>query len=539
MTTNATTPALTEEEKYKRPKMTATDVATGSAIPAYLASKAVGGGSAWQGVKNTASAVGGIGKATGVAVGGAVQSAGGVRGVAGELARGAGKSLAPFMLASSGYGTLKTPTEDYYERFGLEKDTTDKFGLTEDVLVRGAGAITDVANAVSFGQLGKHYFNDKIRQNNEALAKEQANVQNSSTQVDKLKAMSEQMQKPTTNTQTNTATTIQIGGIGGIDRIGQGLENAPQAMMYQGGLKSENPNYQALMHQVGQAGQALNDSPPQPRLGIRTHAPMRSRENEQQRQALLRDATTVHKHAHGLTANQMRLAHELSNDDIKMAQERHLQQNNLNHQLQQEQLQQQGQNQRAMLGETGQMARAVMNEQGQNARFNTNFGLDVAKFNQDAQNSQYELGLKGVDLRSRLGSQALDDSAKAEQMSLYNQYINAKDDEQRDKILTQMAVLTGKGGGDKGDSFATMNLGEQYDPETQMTINRGQALYNTRTGQVVGGLQPQQQSNEWQDPKNMAAFEKEVSKSSSVAEKRAIAQKYGIPADIIAQYFGE
>lgn len=520
------------DDKYKRPEVTATDVAVGSAIPAYATAKAVGGGSAVQGAKTIGKGLWGATKTTAKATGiGAKAAASGL----GTVAKGVGVRAVP--VVGAGIATAYTPTEDYYERFGFDKNTvSDSFA--KDVGVRALGFASDLGNAFMLGKVGKYLFNDKIRQNNEALAKEQANAQTSSTQADKLKALSEQMQKPTTNTQTNTATPIQIGGIGGIDRIGQGLENAPQAMTYQGGIAPQNtPNYDALIRQVQSQEAILNQN--QPRLGINTYTPKRGLENEQQRKELLKNATTVHKGAHGLTAAQMRLAHELSNDDIKMAQERHLQQNQLNHQLQQEQLQQQGQNQRAMLGETGQMARAIMNEQGQNARFNTNFGLDVAKFNQDAQNSQYELGLKGADLRSRLGSQALDDSAKAEQMSLYNQFINAKDDEQRDKILTQMAVLTGKGGGDKGDSYATMNLGEHYDPETQMTINRGQTLYNTRTGQVVGGLQPQQQGDEWQDSKNMAAFEKEVSKSSSVAEKRAIAQKYGIPPEFIAQYFGE
>lgn len=466
------------------------------------------------------------------------QTAGGIKGVGAGLKALGGATARALPAVSAGIATAYTPTEDYYERFGFSRDGVGD-SLAKDIGIRTLGFASDLGNAFTLGQVGKYFYNDKLRQNNEALAKEQANSapQESSTQVDKLKALSEQMQPQPEAPQNQP---IQIGGIGN-NAISQSLANMPQATPYQGGLKADNPNYQALLGQVARAGQAMIDSQQnQKPLGKQIYKPERGWENEAHRKDLMRQATTVHRGAHGLTAAQMRLAHDLSNDDIKMEQERYLQQNNLNHQLQQEQLQQQAQNQRTLLGETGQMARAIMGEQGQNARFNANLGLDVAKFNQDAQNTQYELGLKGVDLRSRLGSQALDDGAKAEQMRLYNQFINAQDDEQRDKILTNMAVLSGKGGGDKGDSFATINLGEHYDPETQTTINRGQALYNTRTGQVVGGQGEQNNNVNWNDPKNLQAFEKELTSKKVTGEQaQAIAQKYGIPPEFIAQYFGE
>ena len=525
--------ALNDDDKYKKPELTAGDVALGSAIPAYGGLKWAGGGSALQGAKTVGKGAWDTTRAMGRVAGGMAQQAGGVRGIAQGAKVVGGVTARALPAVSAGIANAFTPSEDYYERFGMNP-YDDSRGALGHFGVRALGFASDLGNALTLGQAGKYLFQDKIRQNNEALAKEQANSapQESSTQADKLKALSEQMQPEAPQSQP-----IQIGGIGN-NAISQSLANTPQATPYQGGLKAENPNYHALMKQVEQSGTLADNQ--KPFLGIKTRAPQRDWENEAQRKDLLQQATTVIKGAHGLTANQMRLAHELSNDDIKMEQERHLQQNQLNHQLQQEQLQQQAQNQRALLGETGQTARAIMNEQGQNARFNTNFGLDVAKFNQDAQNSQYELGLKGADLHSRLQSQAIDDSVKQGHLDLYNQFINAKDDEQRDKILTQMAVLSGKGGGDKGDSYATMNLGEQYDPETQMTINRGQALYNTRTGQVVGGQSGQNNNANWNDPKNLQAFEKELTSKKVTGEQaQAIAQKYGIPPEFIAQYFGE
>lgn len=531
---------LSDEDKYKRPELTAGSVVAGGAIPAYLTAKAVGGGNAWQGVKNTASAVGGLAKTAGATAGAGYRIAGGVRGIAQGAKVLGGATARALPAVSAGIATAYTPTEDYYERFGFSRDGVGD-SLAKDIGIRTLGYASDLGNAFTLGQAGTHLFQDKIRQHNETN-KAPANTSSPqppqpTSENKRVYAQIGEQNHPTPAENLN----LQSGGVIGKSPSQQTPFAPPAPIQFQGGLKADNPNYQALLEQVARAGQAMIDSQQnQKPLGKQIYKPERGWENEAHRKDLMRQATTVHRGAHGLTAAQMRLAHDLSNDDIKLAQERYLQQNNLNHQLEQEQLQQQAQNQRAVFGETGQMARAIMGEQGQNARFNANLGLDVAKFNQDAQNTQYELGLKGADLRSRLGSQALDDSAKAEQMSLYNQYINAQDDEQRDKILTQMAVLSGKGGGDKGDSFATINLGEHYDPETQTTINRGQALYNTRTGQVVGGQNGQNNNVNWNDPKNLQAFEKELTSKKVTGEQaQAIAQKYGIPPEFIAQYFGE
>lgn len=424
------------------------------------------------------------------------------------LGRGVGGLAKGGLVASALMAAPKTigegfakDTQEYYDRYGWDSSSdTDAGGLVKDFGVRTLGMVQDLGQNIIEGT-----FLD-------------ANPVPSDNNTPSYQKTTNENQNPVQDT-TWQPKPIQIG-----NTEQSLLPNAPQATKFQGGLKADNPNYQAVLEQVGQVGQAMMDKQHQRPLGTDIYVPQRGWENEAHRKDLLQQATTVHKGANGLTAAQMRLAHELSNDDIKMEQERYLQQNNLNHQLQQEQLQQQAQNQRAILGETGQMARAIMGEQGQNARFNQNFGLDVAKFNQDAQNSQYELGLKGADLRSRLQSQALDDSVKAGHIDLYNQFINAKDDEQRDKILTQIAVLTGRGGGGQQSSGGSLK-----DNFIVMTDKDGNdKLVDLRTMQ--GG---QSQGNpDWhKDPNILKGIEQVNEKGGTADEIRQAYIALGVPAD--------
>lgn len=470
--------ALNDEDKYKKPEWTGIDTAKVGGI----ATVAAGKGNPLIGAKNIASTAWDTTKAVGRVGQGMYNTAGGVSGIAkGARALGgvAGRALPAVggLIANAG-----TDSEDYYERFGMNP-YDDSRGALSHFGVRALGFASDVGNALTLGLAGDHLFQDKIRKNNEALASQTSQPQTTPQPTGENKRTYYGYDKPAQNAQTQTSQPQVAQSASRLNPPTATTYQAPSR--FQGGLPSTNPNYGELVKQVENSQKQLLDNQ-EPKLGLKAFIPQRTWQEQEQRKELLSQATTPIKGARGLTANQMRLAHELTQDDVKLAQERYLQQNNLNHQLLQEQLQQEGQN-----------ARTLANEQGQNARFGANLGLDaqkfaqnlnldVAKFNQDSQNSQYELGLKGADLRARLNSQAMDDKAKAEKINLYNQYVNAKTDSERDKILTQIAVLTGQGGGAKADSFATMNLGEQYDPQTQATINRGQALYNTRTGQIIG-----------------------------------------------------
>lgn len=517
--------ALNDEDKYKKPEWTGIDTAKVGGITAAAAGK----GNPFTGAKNIASTAWDTTKAMGRVGQGMYNTAGGISGIAkGARVLGgvAGRALPA---VGAGVATAMTDTDDYYERFGFNNNNPS---FAKDVAVRSLGFASDLGNALTLGLAGDHLFRDKIRKNNEALASQTAQSQTTPQATGENKRSYYGYDKPAQNAQTQTSQPQVAQSASSLNPPTATTYQAPSR--FQGGLTSTNQNYGELVKQVENSQKQLLENQ-NANLGTRVFAPQRDWQNEAQRKALLQEATTPIKGARGLTANQMRLAHELTQDDIKLAQERYLQQNNLNHQLLQEQLQQEGQN-----------ARTLANEQGQNARFGANLGLDaqkfhqnlnldVAKFNQDRQNSQYELGLKGADLRSRLQSQAMDDKVKAEKMNLYNQYVNAKDDGERDKILTQIAVLTGQGGAGKADSFATMNLGEQYDPQTQATINRGQALYNTRTGQIIG---EQANGQQLQQP-DIAGFEKAVTgKKLSFDELQALAKQYGIPQEYIDRHQG-
>lgn len=406
-----------------------------------------------------------------------------------------------------------TKNDVYDERFGgyfrPEDDDWEATKMGKFALQQGLGFASDVGNVLFGGLPKKFLYRDGINEQerlNQKISDLETKAQAEQSQDKRIYAQTGEQKPP-----------IQIGGIGN----NVSLPDTPQQRQYsptqlQGGITNTNPDYQALLKQV-QTMQEDIVAPSQNALGAITHTPRRDWENEAQRKALLQQATTPIKGARGLTANQMRLAHDLSNDDIKLAQERHLQQNQLNHQLLQEQMQQQGQNARTLVGEQGQMARAIMNEQGQNNRFGANFGLDVAKFNEDNKNTQYELGLKGADLRARLGSQALDDSVKQGHLELFNQFVNAKDDGERDKILTQMAVLQGRGGGSSGG-----NDGGRYDTMTDADGN--QVLYHTKTGEIKSDKQPASQEQ-------LAQAKADLQKAGNFEEKRKIVLAMGYPPD--------
>lgn len=521
--------ALNDEDKYKRPEWSLGNTAGMAAAPTYLGLKAVGGGSATQGLKNVGKAAGVATRATGSGVAQAGRGVAGFMGnsvrSAGGVTRLAGKAVAPVAVASSSLHSLNTDTDNYYERHGWlpkpDNDDSPEKALAKDLLARTVGVAGDtLSNTLTFGAFGEHFYKDRIREGNEALANQTAQAQTTPQAIGENKRIYHGYDEPVQDTQAPT----QTQGVGGL--IPSATPYKSNIGGFQGGLKPTSQSYNELIRQVQDSQKQLLGNQ-NANLGLRAFAPQRDWQNEAQRKALLEQATTPIEGARGLTANQMRLAHELSQDDIKLAQERYLQQNNLNHQLLQEQLQQQGQN-----------ARTLANEQGQNARFGANLGLDatkfaqnlhldVAKFNQDSQNSQYELGLKGADLRSRLQSQAMDDKAKAEKMSLYNQYVNAKDDEQRDKILTQLAVLTGQGGS-KGDEG-------RFDTMTDADGN--QALYHTKTGQI---MRPQaKQSLDWDnDPQIKAQIAHIAKTSGSVDEKRKALIALGVPTEQVDNVLG-
>lgn len=509
--------ALNDDDKYKKPELTAGDVALGSAIPAYGGLKWAGGGSALQGAKTVGKGAWDTTRAMGRVAGGMAQQAGGVKGLASgaKALGGATARVAP--AAFAGVQTAMTDTEDYYERFGLDKSQVGN-SFWKDVGVRSLGFASDLGDALTLGQVGKYLYRDKIRKNNEQQAQQAQPAQDKTPTNEQI---DDGYELKKINPPRQTSYHFDYGN--------KPASQQSQATIPTGGMPSHNQSYTDLVKKVQEAQQQALDKP-QENLGLRTHAPVRSWENEAQRKELLRQATTVHKGAHGLTANQLRLAHELTNDDIKMEQERHLQQNNLNHQLLQTQLQQEGQNARTLAGEQGANARAVMNEQGQNNRFNTNFGLDMARFNQDVANKQHEFGLRGMELNAKLKSQSYDDAVKQELNSLYHNYGLAQTDEEKQALYDKLGFLTGKGGGGQQSSGGSLK-----DNFIVMRDKDGNdKLVDLRTMQ---GGQAQKQLN-LDDPATVTRLQEIAKKGGTADEVKKALLAEGVPEEYIAQLMG-
>lgn len=72
------------------------------------------------------------------------------------------KWVAPAMAADSLYDTYKTPTEDYYTRFGINPKADSNIGqFAKDVGVRALGAASDLGDYMTGGIVGQELYRDK------------------------------------------------------------------------------------------------------------------------------------------------------------------------------------------------------------------------------------------------------------------------------------------------------------------------------------------------------------------------------------------
>lgn len=85
-----------------------------------------------------------------------------LRSAGGKVMRVANKWVAPAVAADSLYGTYKTPTEDYYTRFGIDPKADSNLGqFAKDVAIRTLGAASDLGDALTFGIAGNELYRDK------------------------------------------------------------------------------------------------------------------------------------------------------------------------------------------------------------------------------------------------------------------------------------------------------------------------------------------------------------------------------------------
>ena len=170
-------------------------------------------------------------------------------------------------------------------------------------------------------------------------------------------------------------------------------------------------------------------------IGFRMpNAPRRTMAEQQERQALLRDASTAYKGAQNgqLTANQMQLRAGIISAEDKYKNEQYGAQLGAASQMAQAQMSQDGANARAELGEAG-----------TNARLNTQLGFDAGKFQQTvaAEQQRSELDARRLDIDQANNDVA--NFAPKQLNALYEKFDAAQSDEDRNAIAKQIQLLKG------------------------------------------------------------------------------------------------
>lgn len=176
-------------------------------------------------------------------------------------------------------------------------------------------------------------------------------------------------------------------------------------------------------------------SKPMNGIGFRMpNAPRRTMAEQQERQALLRDASTAYKGAQNgqLTASQMQLRAGIVSADDKYKNDQYSAQLGAASQMAQAQMSQEGANARAELGEAG-----------TNARLNSQLGFDAGKFQQTAAAEQQRAGLDARRLDIDQANSDVANFAPKQLNELYEKYDTAQSDEDRSAIAKQIQALKG------------------------------------------------------------------------------------------------
>ena len=164
------------------------------------------------------------------------------------------------------------------------------------------------------------------------------------------------------------------------------------------------------------------------------NAPRRTMAEQQERQALLRDASTAYKGSQNgqLTAKQMELRAGIVSADDKYKNDQYNAQLGAASQIAQAQMSQDGANARAELGEAG-----------TNARLNTQLGFDAGKFQQTAAAEQQRTGLDARRLDIDQANSDVANFAPKQLNALYEKLDAAQSDEDRNAIAKQIQILKG------------------------------------------------------------------------------------------------
>lgn len=206
---------------------------------------------------------------------------------------------------------------------------------------------------------------------------------------------------------------------------------------------------QALQANAGQQGAGI---PNAPRRGI---------QGIKEREALIKQASTVQEGARGITAAQMGVLAGLQNNDDKFANDQYQAQLGAASNMAQAQVRESNANARAALGEV-----SAAERQGQQ------LGFDAEKFQQST-----ALDNRRLDIAQ--GDSDIKNFTTKERNQLYKQWEVAETDEDKNAILAKMNTLSGTGGGEKWKAIKgaqTIQNGLPVDGEP--------LLLNERTGET-------------------------------------------------------
>lgn len=204
-------------------------------------------------------------------------------------------------------------------------------------------------------------------------------------------------------------------------------------------------------------------------------SPTRSWSERQEREALLRDASTAYKGSQNgqLTIGQLRLRADILGADDKSRNDQYNAQLGAASQMAQTQATQGGAN-----------ARAVLSEVGSNNRLNTQLGFDADKFKVTSDQQQQR---NDIDSR-RLGIQQSNDevqnySAKA-MNRLYDKYQAAKTDEQKSAVAAQIRALKGTLETSDKEREDWVSIAGGQTIQDGLPVDNAPMLLNKRTGET-------------------------------------------------------
>ena len=238
------------------------------------------------------------------------------------------------------------------------------------------------------------------------------------------------------------------------------------------------------------------------------NAPRRTMAEQQEREALLRDASTAYKGAQNgqLTASQMQLRAGIIGADDKYKNDQYGAQLGAASQMAQAQMSQDGANQRAALGEAN-----------SNSRFNSQLGFDAAKFQQTAAAEQQRYGLDARRLDMEQANNDVANFAPKQLNALYEKYDTAQSDEDRSAIAAQIQALKGNAPSDK---YIAIDGGETLSEDGLTTIKNPAVLLNTRDGSTK---QQSKAERSFSDPYMVAL---QARTDISMEEKEKLANNY-------------